>query len=420
MANSKSFTKLWGRVLLTGCVVIGLGMTSASMASAATVIDGPIDLGAASTFGVLGGSAVTNTGPTTVDGDVGVNPGTSITGFDGASGGLASGTQHSADAVASQAQTDLTGAINDAASLTPTTSGLANLSGQSLTPGVYSGGELSLNSGGNLTLAGTAESIWVFQAASTLTIGSGAQIQITGGATSCNVFWQVGSSATIGTTANFVGTVMANTAITANTGAIIQGRLLASTAAVTLDSNVITAPSDCAPASEPVETESPEFISSTPPSGTVGTEYNYTVTADGTPAPTYTVTTGELPEGLVLDSTTGDISGTPTTPGPTTVTITATNGVAPDATTEITFEFVAASVPDQTETPVDDADSAVDSPSTPVTPTADRAPVANNSTDELPETGADLVLGLTSAAVLMAAGATLLIARRAKLLRSNA
>ena len=421
MANKKSFTKLWGRVLLTGCVAIGLGMTSASMAVAATVIDGPIDLGAASTFGVLGGSTVTNTGPTTVDGDVGVSPGTSITGFAGAPGGLATGTQHSADAVASQAQTDLTGAINDAASLTPTTSGLANLSGQSLTPGVYSGGELSLNSGGNLTLAGTADSIWVFQAASTLTIGSGAQIQITGGASSCNVFWLVGSSATIGTSANFIGTVMANTAITANTGAIIQGRLLASTAAVTLDSNVIEAPSDCAPPSEPTETDSPAFTSTTPPSGTVGIEYTYPVTATGIPAPTYTVTNGELPAGLVLDEVTGIISGTPTTEGPTTVTITASNDEAPDVSTTITFEFAAAPLPDQPVPPVvtPPGDAVLPVP-TPITPTEDRTPVADSSTDELPETGADLVVGMTTAAALMVAGAFLLIARRTKLKRDNA
>ena len=417
MANKRSFTKLWGRVLLTGCVAIGLGMTSASMAVAATVANSPIDLGGAEEFGVLGGSAVTNTGTTIVNGNVGVSPGTSITGFDGAPSGLATGTQHSADAVASQAQTDLTGAIDDAAGLSPTVSGLDNLSGLSLVPGVYSGGELSLNTGGNLTLAGNADSVWVFQAASTLIVGSGSTITMTGGASSCNVFWLVGSSATIGTDAEFVGTVLANTAITANTGATIEGRLLASTAAVTLDNNVITPPTVCTPA--PLA-----FTSTTPPRGTVGDAYTYTATAPGTPTPTYTVTSGELPAGLVLDSTTGVVSGTPTTPGSTPVTITASNGEAPDASTTITFEFAAASAPDQPEQPeqlpvVTPRDAVAPLPG-PITPTEDRTPVADSSTDELPQTGADLVIGMTTAAVFMVAGALLLIARRTKLKRDSA
>ncbi len=314
----------------TGLLALGILSASASPAFAATTIGGPIDLGAADTFGVLAASEVTNTGATTVNGDVGVSPGTAITGFTGAPNGLVNGTTHSADALAIQAQTDLTAAIVDAAGLTPTTSGLGNLSGLSLTPGVYSGGELSLNSGGLLTLAGTADSIWVFQAASTLTVGSTARVLITGGASSCNVFWQIGSSATIGTGAAFVGTVMASASITANTGATIEGRLLADTAAVTLQSNVITRPTGCAPGEEPVESDGPELTSASAPGGDAGTPYSYTYTATGAPAPTFTVSAGTLPAGLSLDSATGVLSGTPTTAGTSSFTITASNGTTPD------------------------------------------------------------------------------------------
>lgn len=247
-------------VAATGLLALGLCAASTSAAMAATVIDGPIDLGTATSFGVLGNSTVTNTGLTVVNGDLGVSPGTAITGFTGPPDGTVNGTIHATDAVAGQAQTDLTAAINDAASLTPTSSGLANLTGMSLTPGVYAGGALELDGGGLLTLVGTADSIWVFQAASTLTIGSASQIQITGGATSCNVFWQISDSATIGTGAQFVGTVMAGAAITANTGATIEGRLLANGTAVTLDTNIITAPTGCAPATAPYVTTPPAVV----------------------------------------------------------------------------------------------------------------------------------------------------------------
>lgn len=265
MAVHSRSTRRLAAVATAGLLALGLCTVTTSAALAATAADGVIDLGSASQFGVLGASAVTNTGPTVVNGDVGVSPGTSITGFEGPPAGLANGTIHQTDAVASQAQSDLTGAFNDAAGLPPTRSGLANLSGLSLTPGVYSGGELSLNSGGRLTLAGTADSIWVFQAASTLTIGSAAQIQMTGGASSCNVFWQVSSSATIGTGARFVGTVMAGAAITANTGATIQGRLLANGTAVTLDTNRITPPTGCELDAGPTDSPVPPTDSPVPP-----------------------------------------------------------------------------------------------------------------------------------------------------------
>lgn len=307
-------------------LVAAAALLTAGSAQAATTAVGPIDLGAAAAFGVLGGSAVTNTGPTLLNGDLGVSPGTSITGFTGTPNGTYTGSLHQTDAVADQGQNDLATAINAAAALTPTTSGLSELDGLTLTPGVYAGGALSLANNGTLTLAGSASSVWVFQAASTVTIGSGTNVLVSGGASACNVFWLVGSSATVGTTAHFQGTILADQSISATTGATISGRLLARSAAVTLDSNTITVPTGCgAPA------VSPHITSAAPTSATVGTSYAFTVTATGTPAPTYAVTAGALPAGLTLDAGTGTITGMPTAAGSSTFTVTASNGTAPDS-----------------------------------------------------------------------------------------
>lgn len=236
-------------------VALALCVLPATAAYADIVIDGPIDLGSADTYGVLGFSTVTNTGPTVVTGDVGLYSGTSITGFP--PGVVVGGAMHLTDAHAQQAQIDNTTAYNVAASLTPTATSPVELAGESLTPGVYSGGALLLSDNGVLTLDGSAASVWVFQASSSLTIGSATSIVMTGGASPCNVFWQVGSSATLGTTADFVGTILALESITATTNATVAGRLFAQTGAVTLDSNIITAPLSCPPAGVVTDTTPP-------------------------------------------------------------------------------------------------------------------------------------------------------------------
>src|SRR5437667_2872208 len=199
----------------------------------------PVALGAATTFAVLAGSTVTNTGATTVNGDLGLSPGTAVTGFPP---GTVNGTIHAGDPAAAQAQLDLTTAYNDAAGRTVGAIGLAgNLGGLTLTPGLYKSTSSLEISSGDLTLdaQGDANAVFIFQMASTLTTTSARQMILSGGAKAANVFWQVGSSATLGTGSVFKGNILALASITVTTGATVEGRLLARTGAVTLDSNII-------------------------------------------------------------------------------------------------------------------------------------------------------------------------------------
>src|ERR1700733_9677353 len=202
-------------------------------------------LGTAQSFAILGGSTVTNTGPTVITGNLGVSPGTAVTGFP--PGTVVGGTIHAADAVAAGAQADTTTAYNDLASEACGSSPATELAGQTLVPGVYCfTSSASLN--GTLTLDGqnNPNAVWVFKIGSTLITGSAASVILINGAQSCNVFWQVGSSATLGTGTNFIGNILALASITLTTDAIVSGRALAQTGAVTLDSNQV-AVSACAP-----------------------------------------------------------------------------------------------------------------------------------------------------------------------------
>jgi ice-binding like protein len=209
---------------------------------AASAAQATVGLGTAASFAVLAGSTVTNTGSSVISGSVGLSPGTSITGFP--PGTVVNGTQYAADGVAAQAQSDLTTAYNSAAGRTPViVESNPDLGGDNLAPGVYQGtSTLSLT--GTLTLngEGSANSVFIFQAGSTLITASNSTVSLINGASWCNVFWQVGSSATLGTGSAFAGTVMALTSGTLNTGATVIGRMLARNGAVTLDDNTFTQP----------------------------------------------------------------------------------------------------------------------------------------------------------------------------------
>src|SRR6202165_698385 len=194
-------------------------------------------LGTATSFAVLAGSTITNTGSTVIHGAIGLSPGTAVTGFPPGS----ATSKHKTDAVAGQAKTDLVTTYNDLASWGATRSmtGL-NLGGRTLTAGVYTFSS-SAQLTGTLTLSGNG--IFIFQMGSTLTTASNSSVLLTNGAQGCGVFWKVGSSATLGTGTQFKGTIVAMTSITMVTGAsILPGRALARNGAVTLDSNLINMP----------------------------------------------------------------------------------------------------------------------------------------------------------------------------------
>ena len=208
-------------------------------------------LGTALNFTVLAGSAITNTGPTVITGNLGLDPGTasSVTGFPP---GSVTGVKHTADAVALQAKNDLVTAYTDAATA-PTTSNLTgkNLGGKNLTPGVYTFSS-SAQLTGSLTLSGNG--VFIFRIGSTLTTASNSVVLLRNGAQACAVYWQVGSSATLGSGTQFQGNLMALTSITMVTGAnILKGRALARNGALTLDDNRVTPPAGaCTVSSTPV------------------------------------------------------------------------------------------------------------------------------------------------------------------------
>jgi len=218
--------------LATAAVVLAVvGGTPAAWAAQPTV-----GLGTAGSFAVLAGTTVTNTGPTNVAGDLGVSPGNAVTGFP--PGQVRNGTRHVADAVARQAQGDLTRGYNDAAGRTPATVlASSELGGQTLVAGVYKvASAMSLTGTVTLDARGDPNAVFIFQAGSTLITGSSSRVRVLG-ASACNVFWQVGSSATLGTDTTFVGTVMALTSVSVQTGTTVAGRVLARNGQVSLDNN---------------------------------------------------------------------------------------------------------------------------------------------------------------------------------------
>jgi len=264
-------------------------------------------LGTAASFAVLAGSTATNTGDTVVTGDLGVWPGIAVTGFPP---GIVTGTIYEADAIAQQAQSDLTTAYDDLAGqacdldLTD-----QDLGGLTLTPGVYCF-DTSAQLTGVLELdaEGDPDAVFVFRIGSTLTTASNSSVSMLNSADPCNVFWQVGSSATLGTDTAFAGSILALTSITLNTGADIDGRALARNGAVTMDTNRISNVCEDALTPTPTATSESPTVTATAESPTV------TATAE-TPAATAVPATPTAEVAVVAElPRAGGVAGAPSSP----------------------------------------------------------------------------------------------------------
>lgn len=220
----------------------------------------PVALGEADSFAVLGGSTVTSAGTSALVGNLGVSPGTAMTGFPP---GTVSGTMHSADAASNKAQADLGAAYADAAGRTPATPVAGSLGGQTFTRGVYKSATFGI--AGDLTLdaQGDPAAVFIFESGSTLGTAAGSHVNLVNGAQACNVFWQVGSSATLGAGSTLAGSILAWTSISVGSGVAIEGRALAHNGAVTLINDTVTIPACAAPASP-----TPTNATLTPLSGT--------------------------------------------------------------------------------------------------------------------------------------------------------
>jgi hypothetical protein len=205
-----------------------------------TTTQGSVALAGLSDLAVIAGSSITSTGATTITGDLGLSPGSSVGGFPP---GILNGTLQINNDISNQAKLDLTAAYNDIAGRTSTdiVTLSGNMGGLTLTPGLYKSTSSLAISSGDLTFdaKGNADAIFIIQMATTLTTTSGRKVILSGGALASNIFWQVGSSATFGTTSVFKGTIMAMQSITFNTGARLDGRAYARTGAVTMAGNTI-------------------------------------------------------------------------------------------------------------------------------------------------------------------------------------
>ena len=214
-------------------------LSAGALSCAQNAITGQgVPLGSAAAFAVLAASTVTNAGATTVTGDLGVAPGTAVTGF---GPGTVIGAIYAGVPAAAQAQGDLTIAYNNAAGRVNPAAVPSDIGGTTITPGLYKA-PVSLAITGNVTLDGQNDpnSVFIFQMASTLTEAVNSSVTLINGANACNVFWQVGSSATLKTASAFSGTILAYASISVGTGATVNGRLLARTGAVTMLGDTIT------------------------------------------------------------------------------------------------------------------------------------------------------------------------------------
>ena len=292
------FMALLLAAFVAGCGVGGGDQTASSNKVSAAAAP---RLGTEQSFAVLGGSTVTNTGSSVITGDLGVYPGAAVTGFTGPPNGTVTGVTHAADAVALQAQSDTTIGYDNLAGQTCDMTISADLGGLTLARGVYCSAS-SMGLTGALTLDGGGDpnAVWVFQMGSTLTTASNSSVQLINGANPCNVFWQVGSSATLGTTTKFVGNIFALTSISLTNGASVSGRVLARNGAVTLDNNTVTPPVCDIPATSIPPTLGKAFSPGTINAGGVSTLTITLSNANDTPANLSGPLIDTLPSGLVV------------------------------------------------------------------------------------------------------------------------
>ncbi len=254
-SHTKDLLGRWSRFL--GAILTVAFMVPATAVSQPS--QSPVFLGAAEDFAILGASLISSIPTSAITGDVGLSPasGSNITGLTSQE---VTGTIYTVDAsgppgsvpdaaLLTAAQGDLTTAYNDAAGRTPVPTGDflnpggGNIGGLTLASGLYMFTSSASITGSDVTLTGGATEVWIFQIASELIVGNGVQVILAGGAQAANIFWQVGTSATLGTTSVFKGTIMADQSVSLSTGATLDGRALASIAAVTLASNAVTTPS---------------------------------------------------------------------------------------------------------------------------------------------------------------------------------
>ncbi len=285
MCLMKNFSALFVSLTLGLCLTV----------ITATAQQAVVNLGSDSSFAVLGGTTVTVTGGGTITGNVGIFPGTAYVA--GTPAVTVNGTVYAGGTVASQAQADLTTAYNDAAGRTVAPVTVAgNIGGQTLVPGLYKSTSSLAISSGNLTLdaQGNANGVWIFQIASTLTTTPGRQVILANGANAANIFWQVGSSATIGTTSVFEGNILAAESITMATGSTLSGRALAIGGAVSIDTGGGSS------TTVPVAPTVPTVTSTVPADGATGVPtgnalsatFSTAMNASTITASTFTVTQG--------------------------------------------------------------------------------------------------------------------------------
>jgi len=321
--QSLPLRRLFAAMLAMGAtvamVIVGLFFAT----PAASAAPSTVDLGTATSFAVLAGTTVTNTNPSVISGDLGVSPGTAVTGFP--PGVVTNGTIHAADAVAAQAQADLTTAYNDAAGRTPPTEVLGDLTGRTLVAGVYKAtSALALNGTVTLDAQNNPNAVFIFQAGSTLITASNSTVNLINGVNPCNVFFQVGSSATLGTNTTFVGSILALTSATVQTGTTVSGRILARNGQVSLDTNTINRPncSTTPTTTSSTTTTTPVTTTTSAGSGGPGGAGN----GGTTTTPPVTTTTTSAGSGGPGGAGNG---GTTTTPPVTTTTTSAGNGGGP-------------------------------------------------------------------------------------------